>query len=145
MRALRRLFPFWLLNVLFFVLAATGLWTHWYPRFRDLGWGIPEMVHVALGWVCLPVLIGYHVHHLVKHWGEFSDFWRWNGLVATAIALVVMGTGVWMELRIDGGPPGWVRPLHFVTTFALYALLIGHTWRIWTTWVGAKLGRKKAS
>ncbi len=141
MRLLRRLFRFWLLNLSFIVLAITGCWTHWYPRFQDLGWGLVEMAHVAVGWVALPVLIGYQVHHLASQWGDLKDFYRWNGIVLTVLTTVAFGTGVWLELRIPGGAPDFVRPLHFVTTFIVFAALIIHTMRVWRAWIGARLKR----
>lgn len=141
MRLLRRLFPFWALNLAFVVLAATGCWTHWYPRFRDLGWGLAEMAHVAVGWVALPVMIGYQVHHLRAKWTDLSEFWQWNGLILTIITVVAFGSGVMLELRISGGLPGFVTTVHFVSTFIVFGVLILHTVRVWRAWLRARFRR----
>jgi len=140
-RLLRRLFPFWVLNLAFVVLAATGFWTHWYPRYRDLGWGLVEMAHVAVGWVALPVMIGYQVHHLKEKWTDLSEFWQWNGLVLTVVTVLAFLTGVALELRISGGLPQAVTTLHFVSTFVVFVVLTVHTVRVWRAWLRARLRR----
>ena len=141
MRLLRRLFPFWALNLSFIVLAATGLYTHYYPRFYDLSWGLVEMAHVFIGWVALPVMIGYQVHHLKAKWTDLSEFWQWTGLKLTSITVIAFGTGVLLELRIAGGLPQIVTTTHFVSTFIVFGVLVVHTFRVWRAWLRARFRR----
>jgi hypothetical protein len=140
-RLLRRLFPFWALNLSFVVLAATGLWIHLYPRFHDLRWGLGEMAHVAVGWAALPVMIGYQMHHLKAKWTDLSEVWQWTGLILTVVTVLAFGTGVLLELRIPGGLPQAVTTAHFVSTFLVFAVLTIHTVRVWRAWLRVRIRR----
>ncbi len=141
MRLLRRLFPFWALNLGMIALAATGLWIHEVPRFGGLRWGLVEMAHVLVGWVVLPAMIGYQVHHLAAKWTDLTEFWQWNGLLLTALTAIAFGTGAALELRVPGGLPRAVTSVHFASTFAVFAALVVHTLRVWRAWLRARLRR----
>ncbi len=141
MRLLRRLFPFWAINLGFLLLAMTGLWIHRVPRFSGLQWGLVELAHVGVGWVALPLTLGYQVHHLASQWTDLREFWQWTGLLLTLLTALAFGTGVALELRIPGGLPAAVTTLHFASTFLLFALLVVHTLRVWRAWLRARVRR----
>ena len=111
------------------------------PRFSGLQWGLVEMAHVAVGWVALPLALGYQVHHLASKWTDLREFWQWTGLLLTLLTVVAFGTGVALELRVPGGLPAAVTVLHFVSTFALFGLLVVHTLRVWRAWLRARFRR----
>ncbi len=137
-RLLRFLFPFWGLFWLTLFATASGLWVHWYPRWRDLGWGLVEMLHVFFGWIGLAILAGYLVHHLIRHWGDFTELVRAIGLIVAGLLGAAALSGVVLVLNIDGGPPGFVRSVHFWSTFPIFPLLLWHTWGYLRRWLRAQ-------
>ena len=139
LRILRAVFPFWALFWGLVVATATGLWIHWYPRWQDLAWGLTEMVHVFLGWPALALWLGYNVHHLRRKWGDFRAPARILGLILTTSAGVAFITGVWLVQRSEGGPPAFVRTLHFWTTFPIFPVMLLHTWKPMGRWLRAQL------
>jgi hypothetical protein len=124
---LARVAPFrWLLFVLL-LLGGSGLWLHEAPRFETLGWGLTEMLHVQLGWACLGGYLLYQAHHLAAKWGSFRDRHRIEGLLLAACTAAVLGTGVWLVVPTPGGPPAWVRGVHWFGTFGMVGLTALHT------------------
>ncbi len=133
-RLLTVLFPATLLSALFAALVGSGLWLRWTPRMQSLSWGLTEMVHVYAGWVCLVFLVGYLIHHLARTWGPLGQRQRILGLVLLADAAAALLTGGGLVLGLRGGPPAWIKGLHFASTFPLLLLLVWHTavgWRPW--------------
>ncbi len=139
LRLLRAVFRFWWLFWGIAIASGTGLWLHWYPRWQDLGWGMTEMVHVFLGWPALALWAGYNVHHLTRHWGNFRAMSRILGLIVTTSAGIAFLTGVWLVIRSEGGPPAYVRTLHFWTTFPIFPVLLVHTWKPMGRWFKAQV------
>ncbi len=138
-RILRALFPFWWLFWGLAIATGTGLWIHWYPRWQGMAWGVTEMVHVFLGWPALALYLGYNVHHLMRHWGDFREKARVLGVLLTGSALVAFASGVWLVLPSEGGPPGGVKGAHFWSTFPIFPLVLWHTWRVMTGWLRAQV------
>ncbi len=109
-----------------FLLVGTGLWLHSADRFSGLGWGLTEMIHVWIGWVCCAVLLAYLGHHLYLHWGPLSRPQRSLGLVLLAVCLLLMVSGGLLSLGRVGGFPSALREAHYLGTFALIGLLLLH-------------------
>jgi hypothetical protein len=139
LRLLLAVFPFWGVFWGMAIATGTGLWIHSYPRWQGLAWGLTEMVHVFLGWPALALWAGYNVHHLTRHWGNFAATSRILGLIVTTSAGIAFLTGVWLVIRTEGGPPGFVRPLHYWTTFPIFPVLLIHTWKPMGRWLKAQL------
>ncbi len=139
LRVLLALAPFWWLFWGLAVATGTGLWLHWYPRWQDLGWGLTEMVHVFLGWPALALWVLYNVHHLSRHWGDFRALKRMLGLTLTTSAGLAFLTGVWLVQRSEGGPPAFVRTVHFWTTFPIFPVMLVHTWKPMIRWFKAQV------
>ncbi len=137
-RLLHALFPFWGLFWLTLALTGSGLWLHWREPWSGLGWGGVEMLHVLLGLVASVGLLGYLVHHLVRHWGDFTEFQRVLGLVLAVDLLLVTLTGLWLELMMSGPPPEWVIPVHFWTTFPILPLIVLHTAQYVRRWMASR-------
>lgn len=137
-RLLHVLFPFWGLLWLTLALTGSGLWLHWREPWSGLGWGGVEMAHVAVGLVAAAVLLGYLVHHLVRHWGNFTELQRMLGVLLSLDLVAVMGTGLWLEVLTDTPVPGWVIPLHFWTTLPILPLLILHTLQYVRRWMASR-------
>jgi len=138
---LRKLFPFRFLLPVFLVVAASGLWLHWYPRFQDIAWGLTEIVHITLGWFALAVWTGYQCHHLALKWGSFTEIWRIFGVLLGSVTLVAFTTGALLVLG-EGQPAGWLLPSHFLSTFLLLAMLVIHPARVWTGWLRNRIGSR---
>lgn len=133
-RILRWLFPFRWLFVALVLLTATGLGLRSLPRFGGLAWGLTELGHVWVGWASLVVWIGYLVHHVTVRWGSWASPQRLLGLAVSLFSLALLGTGVMLASGMDGGPPAWALPVHFVTTWALLGLVVAHTFVAWRRW-----------
>jgi hypothetical protein len=125
-KVMKPLFPVGLLLAAFGLLAATGGWLHWTPRFGGLSWGLTELAHVWLGWACLIAVVGYLVPHLVRHRDLHAPPQRLLGWLMAVAAVVVLGTGAVLGIGVVGGPPGWLRSLHFHGTWALLGLTLVH-------------------
>jgi hypothetical protein len=133
--ALRALTPFRLVLAVSVVLAATGCWLHWTPRFGGLPWGLTELAHTWIGWGSLALLAGYLIHHLRAKWGRSTKLQRGLGWALAGVASVLSLTGVMLAIAWVGGPPDLVLRLHFVGTFVLAALLLWHTSPPWRRWL----------
>ncbi|MCO4773147.1 MAG: hypothetical protein KDA24_24140 [Deltaproteobacteria bacterium] len=127
LQLLARFASFRVLLPLLVLLGGSGVWLHEGPRFQNLTWGMTEMLHVQFGWAGLVLFLAYQTHHLVTKWGSFTDRHRIEGLVLAVCTVAVFGTGVWLVLPISGGPPGWVRPVHWFGTFGMVGLTLLHT------------------
>ncbi len=140
-RLLKRLFPGWGFLVVMVLLAASGLWLRETERFASIAWGLTEMVHVHLGWLSLLGTIAYLVHHLARTWGPLSRPQRLLGLALVAVTAVAFVTGVILVLGLRGGPPAWVRPVHWWTTWAVLVLFAWHSAKGWGRLVVARIRR----
>jgi uncharacterized membrane protein YvlD (DUF360 family) len=49
-----------------FLLVVSGLWLHSADLFVGLTWGLTEMIHIWVGWVCGAVLLAYTGHLMVS-------------------------------------------------------------------------------
>ena len=125
-KVLKALFPVGLVLAAFGLLAVTGGWLHWTPRFGGLSWGLTELAHVWLGWACLVGVAGYLAPHLVQHRDLQARIQRPLGWATAAAAVVVLGTGAVLAIGVATGPPGWIRALHFHGTWALLGLTLAH-------------------
>ncbi len=148
--SLRRLLPGTVMAVLIGVLSASGFWLHWTPRFESIRWGLTEMGHVWLGWGAVVVTGGYLVHHLARTWGPLRQTQRILGVALTADLFVALITGVVLVSGSSGGPPSWVGPLHFGSTFILLVVFVWHSavgWRRWLTgaWTNLRYGVQDSS
>jgi hypothetical protein len=130
-RLLRSLAPFWLLLAGLFLLVVSGLWLHSADRFSGLSWGLTEMIHGWVGWVCCAVLLGYSGHHLYLHWGPLGRPQRILGLFLLATCLLLMVSGGMLSIGRVGGFPPAVREAHYLGTFALIVLLLLHGLNPW--------------
>jgi hypothetical protein len=91
-----------------------------------------------VGLLAAAVLLGYLVHHLVRHWGNFTELQRMLGVLLSLDLVAVMGTGLWLEVLTDTPVPGWVIPLHFWTTLPILPLLILHTLQYVRRWMASR-------
>ncbi len=139
LKVLKVLFPVWLLLVVVALLTATGGWLRWTPRFGGLSWGLTELAHVWVGWVSLAVVVGYLAPHFATCRDLPAPAHRLLGLATAAAAVIVLGTGVVLGVGVVGGPPGWIRPLHFWGTWALLALMLAH---LPAGWLSARARRR---
>ncbi|MEE2828226.1 MAG: hypothetical protein VX498_03475 [Myxococcota bacterium] len=144
-RILKVLFPFLLILGLTLIVGISGLVLHEIDRFSSLAWGSVEMVHVALGLVLTLGLLGYLVHHLVIHWGEFSDIRRILGLALSADLVVAVLTGLLFELRGDSEWGSWLTWTHYISTFPILPLLIAHTLGPLRRWLGGGKAKEGTS
>ena len=78
------------------------------------------------------------MHHLLRHWGDFTETVRAVGLAMAVLLTTATATGVVLVLNIDGGPPGFVRTLHFWSTFPIFPLMPWHTWGYLRRWLRAQ-------
>ncbi|MCO4773893.1 MAG: cytochrome b/b6 domain-containing protein [Deltaproteobacteria bacterium] len=132
---LRKVLPGTLMALLFAVLAATGFFLHWSPRFQSIQWGLTEMVHVWIGWASLMAVGGYLIHHLARTWGPWTTRQRLLGILLTADVVAALLTGIVVVWPPGGGPPSWAVPVHFASTFALLGLFVLHSAVGWTRWL----------
>ena len=137
---LARLMPFRLLLPLLVLLGGSGVWLHFGPRFQNLAWGMTEMLHVQFGWASVLIYLAYQAHHLVTKWGSFRDRHRIEGLLLATCTIAVLGTGIWLVVPSSGGPPGWVRPVHWLGTFAMIGLTLLHTFDGLRRWLRKQRG-----
>jgi hypothetical protein len=109
-----------------FLLVVSGLWLHSADRFGGLTWGLTEMIHIWVGWVCCAVLLAYTGHHLYLQWGPLGRPQRLLGLILLAIGLLLMVSGGLLSFGRVGGFPAALREAHYLGTFALIGLLLLH-------------------
>lgn len=130
-RLLKRVLPGWGFLVVMALLAGSGAWLRESERFASIAWGLTEMVHVHLGWIALLGTAGYLVHHLARTWGPLRRPQRILGLGLVAVTAAASITGGVLVLGLSGGPPDWVRPVHWATTWILLVLFAWHAARGW--------------
>ncbi len=129
-RWLRALFAFRFLAGAMLFTAGTGLFLRGMDRFGGLAWGLSEWGHVVVGWVALPLFLGYLLHHVAKRWGSLGSFFRLLGLALAATLGLALLSGVLLDQVPAAGSWSGVRTLHYVATFPILALLVLHPARI---------------
>jgi hypothetical protein len=129
-RWLRSLFSFRFLAGAILFTAITGLFLREEERFDGLAWGLSEWGHVVVGWIAVPLCLGYLLHHVSTRWGSFRSIFRLLGVGLASALCVALLSGAFLDLV--PGAMSWpgLRNIHYIATFPILLLLLLHPARI---------------
>jgi hypothetical protein len=115
------------LTILLFVpTLLSGIGLIGVPQNEAQGSAALAWLHVAVGWVGLPVFVAFAAHHAYRRWRRAVQTRRRSGSVGLVILFLLLFSGVEIGGALSSLPASLAGWVHLLTTLALLAFLVVH-------------------